>query len=90
MLHPIMPYITEYLWQKLPRRKGDTTESIMIARFPEFTEKRNAPQASMEYDIVLDIAGSIRGLLSEYNFKEKGDVLVRAYSDHAMAVVLQE
>jgi valyl-tRNA synthetase len=35
LLHPFMPYVTEDLWQRLPRRQGDATESIMICLFPE-------------------------------------------------------
>src|SRR5262249_48497878 len=33
LLHPFMPFITEEIWQKLPRGRG-TAESIMVARFP--------------------------------------------------------
>ena len=36
MLHPFMPFVTEELWQRLPRRPNDSTESIMIASFPTF------------------------------------------------------
>ena len=36
MLHPFMPFVTEELWQRLPRRPNDPTESIMIASFPTF------------------------------------------------------
>ena len=35
MLHPIMPYITEELWQRLPHIKGSQAESIVIAQFPK-------------------------------------------------------
>jgi valyl-tRNA synthetase len=35
LLHPFMPYVTEDLWQRLPRRPEDTCESIMLASFPE-------------------------------------------------------
>jgi valyl-tRNA synthetase len=35
MLHPVMPYITEELWQRLPHRAGEIPESICIAPFPE-------------------------------------------------------
>lgn len=34
MLHPFMPYVTEELWQRLPRRPNDTTPSIMVSAFP--------------------------------------------------------
>lgn len=34
LLHPIMPFVTEELWQRLPRRPNDSTPSIMVAKFP--------------------------------------------------------
>lgn len=34
MLHPFMPFVTEELWQRLPRRPSDPTPSIMVAAFP--------------------------------------------------------
>ena len=35
LLHPFMPFVTEELWQRLPRRPQDKTKSIMLARYPE-------------------------------------------------------
>jgi valyl-tRNA synthetase len=32
LLHPIMPFVTEELWQRL----GDHTPSIMMSSFPTF------------------------------------------------------
>lgn len=34
MLHPFMPFVTEELWQRLPRRPEDSTISIALASFP--------------------------------------------------------
>eukprot|EP00892_Ulva_mutabilis_P005873 jgi/Ulvmu1/3658/UM017_0072.1 len=34
LLHPFMPFVTEELWQRLPRREGTTAASIMVARYP--------------------------------------------------------
>lgn len=34
LLHPFMPFVTEELWQRLPRREGDGARSIMVARYP--------------------------------------------------------
>jgi isoleucyl-tRNA synthetase len=36
LLHPFMPFVTEELWQRLPRRPNDPTPSIMVASFPIF------------------------------------------------------
>ena len=34
LLHPFMPFVTEELWQRLPRRANDSTPSIMLASYP--------------------------------------------------------
>ncbi|KIW23474.1 valine-tRNA ligase [Cladophialophora immunda] len=90
LMHPLMPFLTEHLWQKLPRRKGDTTESIMIAKYPEFNEKLDAPQEAQKYEFIMDIASGIRSLLSQYAFKEPGDLIIQTYSDSAFKTVSEE
>ena len=35
LLHPIMPFITEELYQRLGRRDGDNTETISLAAYPD-------------------------------------------------------
>lgn len=34
LLHPFMPFVTEELWQRLPRRPNDPTPSIMVSSYP--------------------------------------------------------
>jgi hypothetical protein len=34
LLHPFMPFVTEELWQRLPRRPEDSTPSIMVSSYP--------------------------------------------------------
>ena len=34
LLHPFMPFVTEELWQRLPRRPNDATLSIMVSKYP--------------------------------------------------------
>jgi valyl-tRNA synthetase len=34
LLHPFMPFVTEELWQRLPRMRNDSTPSIMLSSFP--------------------------------------------------------
>lgn len=90
LMHPIMPFLTEHLWQKLPRRQGDNTESIMIARFPEFTSTLDAPKEAEEYEFIMEIATGIRSLLSQYGFKEPGDITIQTYSDTAFQTVTEQ
>ena len=34
LLHPFMPFVTEELWQRIPRRPNETSDSIMITPYP--------------------------------------------------------
>lgn len=36
LLHPFMPFVTEELWQRLPRLPQDSTPSISLASFPRY------------------------------------------------------
>ena len=72
MMHPFMPFLTEELWQRLPRRPGDTTPSIVVARYPVFDPALDDPQAADAYELVMDCAKNTRSLMSEYSLKDKG------------------
>ena len=52
VLHPMMPFITEELWQRLPRRAGTpATPSIMLAPYPtaEWCNCRCAARAARTF-----------------------------------------
>jgi valyl-tRNA synthetase len=34
LVHPVMPYVSEDLWQRLPRRPDDDSETIMLCSYP--------------------------------------------------------
>ncbi len=83
MIHPFMPFITEELWQRLPRRPGDTTLSIVKAAYPQYDESLDDPASEAAYELVLDVSKGVRSLMSEYSIREdgmKGWIIVRAPS----------
>ncbi|KAK8168585.1 valyl-tRNA synthetase-like protein [Phyllosticta citrichinensis] len=69
MLHPYMPFLTEELWQRLNRRPGDKTPSIMRAAYPEYRPDFEDAAAEASYDIILDAAAGARSLISKHNVK---------------------
>lgn len=73
-----MPFLTEELWQRLPRRPNDKTESIVIAEYPEFDASYHSPDAEAAYELVLDCSRGIRSLMAEYSIKEDGEAYVQA------------
>jgi valyl-tRNA synthetase len=46
-LHPIVPFITEELWQQLPRPAGSPA-SLMLARYPHVTRRQGAGPLYMD------------------------------------------
>ena len=57
LLHPFMPFVSEFVWQSLRGTSIESAESIMIEKFPEFNANL-APQS--DFEIVRDIITTIR------------------------------
>ena len=64
LLHPFMPFITEELWQRLPRG-ARAPESIMIAAYPKASRKNIDASAEAEMAYVMDLIGGIRNVRGE-------------------------
>jgi len=69
--HPFLPFITEELWQRLPRRPGDETPSITVASYPTYDETLHNPEAEAAYQLVLDCSAAIRSLKAEFESKDE-------------------
>lgn len=89
MLHPFMPFLTEEMWQRLPRRPGDKTPSITISSYPEYDAKLDDPRAEAAYDIVLGASKGIRSLMSEYKI-DQGIAFVQASDNATHAIAANE
>jgi valyl-tRNA synthetase len=64
LLHPLMPFISEDIWQRLPRRAGGP-DSIMIAAFPKASRKGRDAAAEVWMSGVIAIVSAIRTIRSE-------------------------
>ena len=69
LLHPIMPFITEELWQSLSSVYGKkSAESIMIASYPNISELPDIDKKSIAtINSLKEIIGSVRNLRAEMN-----------------------
>lgn len=72
MIHPFMPFLTEELWQRLPRRPGDSTPSIAIAKYPVYDPEMDSPSCEEAYELVLRVSKGVRSLMSEYSLQDEG------------------
>lgn len=74
LIHPFMPFVTEELWQRLPRRAGDATRTICKARYPQFTPEFDSPESESAYDLVFQVIKNTRSLAAEYGLKSDMEV----------------
>ncbi|KAK1140967.1 Valine--tRNA ligase, mitochondrial [Aspergillus melleus] len=79
MIHPIMPFVTEHLWQRLPRRAGDKNLSIMTARYPEYQAEFDDTVAETAYELILNTSKAVRSIIAQYELKVKGDIIIQTY-----------
>lgn len=67
LLHPIMPFVTEELWQRLPSLAAlQSTPSIMIAPYPRAVEGWSNPQVEADMEIVKEAIHGARSLRADY------------------------
>ncbi|HJV66716.1 MAG TPA: valine--tRNA ligase [Geomonas sp.] len=65
LLHPFMPFITEEIWQAIPKT-GEEASSIMISPFPKAREEWAAfAGAAAEMELVMDVIKGIRNIRGE-------------------------
>jgi valyl-tRNA synthetase len=88
LLHPIMPFLTEELWQKLPQRAG--ARSIALARFPEARENWKDDWAESDFALLQEIITAARNLRAEMKIDQKRKVAADFYSPEIAVRTLAE
>ncbi len=66
LLHPFMPFITEEIYQALPKCDG-AEDILMMSQWPEFSEALNFPAEESAMEAVMDLIRAIRGRRAEMN-----------------------
>ncbi|RCK34561.1 valyl-tRNA synthetase [Thalassospira xiamenensis] len=90
ILHPVMPYITEELWEK----SADNRATLLMSQaYPKFDDVLIDRVAEDEIDLAIRLIGNIRGVRSEMNVPPAAEVpiyLVDASDAMKAAVTAQE
>ena len=66
LLHPFMPFITEEIYQALPKC-GGSEDILMTAQWPEYTEALSFPAEESAMEAVMDLIRAIRARRAEMN-----------------------
>ncbi|MED5464407.1 MAG: valine--tRNA ligase [Myxococcota bacterium] len=76
-MHPIMPFFTEELWQRLPNASG----SIMDASFPKADDYQADQQVADEVHFLKDVIVGIRRVRSEFQVAPKQEIAILIRTD---------
>jgi len=79
LLHPVMPFITEEIWQAMHEDR-DAQRSIALAPFPQADQKQFDLAAETEMAILQDLIVSIRNLRAELKVEPKVKVPVEVFA----------
>jgi len=95
LMHPVMPYITESVWQALPiDRSGEGGDSIMVAAWPSSRAIDHDEVAETEMAMLKDVVSSVRTIRSELNVPpgKKVQIVLSAatQADQADLIVVRE
>ncbi|MBV1906580.1 MAG: valine--tRNA ligase [Pseudomonadales bacterium] len=67
--HPIIPFITETLWQRIAPELGNSGKSIMVQAFPKLDELPQDEEAVDTVEWLKDMITGLRNIRGEQNIK---------------------
>ncbi|QDE32231.1 valine--tRNA ligase [Shewanella polaris] len=67
LMHPIMPYITETIWQRVKPLAGVTGDTIMLASFPTYQADQVDATAMADLEWVKQVIVAVRNIRAELN-----------------------
>jgi len=88
LLHPMMPFITEEIWQHLPRQG----ESIMVAGWPKASSDLIDKKSESDMIVIMDVIGAVRNILSEFNIppSSKSEIFVQVPDDNIKSLLSEQ
>jgi valyl-tRNA synthetase len=90
LLHPVMPFITEEIWQAIYDGKPPH-KSIALAAYPQADEKQFDPTAESQMAILQDLIVNVRNLRAELKVEQKLKVPIQIFAhDPEIRTLLQQ
>ncbi|XP_015212607.2 valine--tRNA ligase [Lepisosteus oculatus] len=91
LLSPLMPFVTEELFQRLPKRSAQAPPSICVSPYPETSEFCwRSEEADRNMEFIMTVVRTIRSLRADYNLtKTKADCYLQCLDAETDSLVQQ-
>jgi valyl-tRNA synthetase len=86
LLHPLLPFVTEEIYGKLPNTEG----LLITSRFPQFDERRSYPEEGRHFTFLQELVRVIRTLRSECTITQEKKLRVIVRLNGELAQVLRQ
>ena len=86
LLHPVMPFITERLWQAIPHRAGDP-ELLIVARWPAAGARDEAAEANV--GALVDLVRGVRNARADAKVEPGAWLPLDVYVDRDLGHALE-
>ncbi|MGD2045093.1 MAG: valine--tRNA ligase [Gemmatimonadota bacterium] len=92
LLHPIVPFVTAELWERLPVAEGlERADDLIVAAWPEGDEAFISEEAEALMGALQELVTEVRGLRKEYGVPEGKRITIHVTgAGEALASVLSE
>ena len=89
LLHPMMPYLTETIWQRVKPLAGVEGDTLMLAEFPEYQADKVDEAAMADLEWVKQVIVAVRNIRAELNIAPSKplNALLRSVSEQDKARV---
>jgi valyl-tRNA synthetase len=87
LLHPLMPFITEEIWQKLPSTQG----SIMVSSYPRYNPEKIDEDAEAKMSLIIEVVNSVRNIRWEMNVSpsQMVEVVLLSHNSKSLEILAQ-
>lgn len=97
LLHPLMPFLTEELWQKLPEVSSalhndayrNAAPTIMLADFPTGDVSMIDERSETEMQAVIELISKVRNIRAEMNIKPSDKPAIHVAANRALQNIFQ-